>query len=88
MHLLSKLSGLLPSLISKIISLDLSKKVSLVYCKFPPLKTPLTFTGKKSKSFIIMAPLLGCLNACVSLMFHDGKAKLACLSDEACISDP
>jgi hypothetical protein len=46
MHLLSKLTGLLPALITKIISLDLSKKVSLVYCKFPQLKTPLSFTGK------------------------------------------
>jgi hypothetical protein len=35
MHLLSKLTGLLPALISKIISLDLSKKVTLVYSKFP-----------------------------------------------------
>lgn len=88
MHLLSKLTGLLPALITKIISLDLSRKVSLVYSKFPPLKTPLTFTGKKSKSFIIMAPLLGCLNACLSVVFHIDHAKLLCLSDEACISDP
>jgi hypothetical protein len=88
MHLLSKLTGLLPALITKIISLDLSKKVSLVYCKYPPLKTPLSFTGKQSKSFIIMAPLLGCLNPCISLVFHNGNAKMLCLSDEACISEP
>jgi hypothetical protein len=88
MHLLSKLTGLLPALITKIISLDLSKKVSLVYSKFPPLKTPLTFTGKKSKSFIISAPLLGCLNACISVVQHAGTIKIVCLSDEACISDP
>lgn len=88
MHLLSKLTGLLPALITKIISLDLSKKVSLVYCKFPQLKIPLTFAGKQSKNFIIMAPLLGCLNPCISLVFHNGNAKLICLSDEACISEP
>ena len=88
MQLLSKLTGLLPALITKIISLDLSKKVSLVYCKYPPIKTPLSFTGKKSKSFIIMAPLLGCLNACISLVFHNGNAKFLCLSDEASITDP
>ncbi len=46
MHLLSKLTGFLPALITKIISLDLSKKVSLVYCKYPPIKTPLSFAGK------------------------------------------
>ena len=88
MHLLSKLTGLLPALITKIISLDLSRKVSLVYSKFPPLKSPLTFTGKKSKSFIMFAPLLGCLNACVSVVFHAQHAKILCLSDEACIADP
>jgi hypothetical protein len=88
MHYLSKLTGLLPALISKIISLDLSRKVSLVYCKYPPLKTPLTFTGKQSKSFIILAPMLGCLNACVSLVFHNDNAKMLCLSDEACINEP
>jgi hypothetical protein len=35
-----------------------------------------------------MAPLLGCLNPSISLVFHNGNAKMICLSDEACISEP
>ena len=88
MHLLSKLTGLLPALVSKLISLTLSKKVSLVYQKFPALKSPLVYTGKKSKSFMILAPMLGCLNPSVSVVFHERTMKLLCLSDVACIAEP
>lgn len=88
MHLLSKITGILPALLSKIISLDLSRKVSLVYSKFPPLKTPLTFLGKQSSQFLILAPLMGGLNPNINIVFHCGMVKLLCLSDESCISDP
>jgi hypothetical protein len=88
MHLLSKLSGLLPALLSKIISIDLSKKVSLVYSKFPQLKQPLSFGGKKSHQLLMLAPLLGGINPSITLMQHCDHFKLLCLSDEACIEQP
>jgi hypothetical protein len=48
----------------------------------------MTFTGKKSRQFLILSPLLGGLNACVSVVVHTGMIKLICLSDEASIGDP
>ena len=47
-HFLSKFVGFLPAIVSKIISLSLSKKVTLVYSKYPALKNPLKFLGKES----------------------------------------
>ena len=88
MHFLSKFVGVLPAIISKIVSLSLSKKVTLVYSRFPTLKRPLTFLGKQSSQLLVIAPLLGGLNASISVMQHCGQLKMLCLSDEQSIQDP
>ena len=87
-HFLSKVVGILPAIVSKIISLSLSKKITLVYSKYPALKTPLTFLGKQSQGLYLLAPLLGGLNASVSVMTHGDTLKVLCLSDEQSIRDP
>lgn len=87
-YFLVKITTLLPTVLAKLVSLDMTRKISLVFSNVPGPKKPLIISGKTVHSIVFFAPGMGNLNASLNIVSHADVLKVACVSDNSLIQDP
>lgn len=83
-----KLTTLMPTVLSKLISMDMTNKISLIFSNVPGPKQPLVIAGETVQKLVFFAPGMGSLNASLNICSHADILKVGCVSDDSLINDP